>query len=257
MLKRLQNFLDNNPVLKLENERDLAFMLCKFLKYGWGEDGDPDILCKIATERWSENMAKLIEKNETRVDKMVSFHRQYLAMKQALDKKVDRKKIFSLEQIVDLIHPYTSRDDLPFSDPKGAAGKGKIGIRTGVIHITPKGKLNFSYRKQPPYDPPFRNFEGHKYYKGNFKPPFFEVHWNEKGENLRDFFPTLKTSEQLDIFKIFKIAKIDRLEAFFTTKKRERKVYYSTLSGRIYSTMYDPTGEEYEIQESKDVTGII
>jgi hypothetical protein len=220
-------------------------------------DGEPDKLCTIATKRWSENMAKLIEKNETRADRMESFHQQYLVMKQALDHKFNRKKIFSLEQIVDLIHPYTSRDDLPFSAPTGAAGEGKIGILTGVIHITPEGRLNFSYRKQPSRNPPFRNFELNKYYKGRFKPLFDGVIWNDKGENLMDFHPRLKTSENLDIFKIIQIAKIDRIPTFFTTDKQKREVYFSTMSKKIHSGKYDQKGEKHEIQESEDVIGII
>jgi len=258
MLKKLQNFLNNNRRLNLENEKHLAFILCKFLKYGWGENGDPDELCSIATERWSGNMAKLINNNTTRRDKMERLLLQYQVMKEALNYTFNRKKIFSLEQIVDLIHPYTSKDDLPFSAPTSAAGEGKIGILTGVIHITPEGRLNFSYRKQASkYDPPFRNFELHKYYTGTFKPLFDGVNWNEKGENLTDFDPRLKTSENLDIFKIFQIANIDKISTFFTTEKQKRKVYFSTELNKIYSDMRDPNFKDYEIQESEDAIGLI
>jgi hypothetical protein len=248
MSKKLEEFLRNNPVFKLEKKKHLAFLLCKFLKYGWCKNGAPDELCTLAVKRWSKNMKKLIKANKTRAKKMEKFHEQYLVMKQALDHMVDRKKIFSLEQIVDLIHPYTSRDDLPFSDPKGAAGKGKIGILTGVIHITPEGRLNFSYRKQSKVgDLPFRNFEGDKYYKGTFKRPLLNgVDWKKKEYLLREFDTQLKLSVGLDIGKIFKIAELEKITTFFTTKYK-----------KVVLEMGDHTSKDNERQESEDVTGII
>jgi len=263
VMSTLQNFLDNNLELKLENERDLASILYQFLKYGWGNSGDPDKLGRIAIERWSGNMAKLIEKNKTREDKMERFIDQYLVMRKALDYKRDRKNIFSLEQIVDLIHPYTSRDDLPFAPPTRAAGEGEIGFLTGVIHITPKGRLNFSYRKQlNKYDPPFRNFERHKYYKGNFKPlyrGFSGVNWEEEGKDLMYFDSEFTRTDDLNIFDIFKIAKVRtaRIETFFTTEGRKRKVYFSEMSGKIVSEMRDHNFEDYEIQGSVNAIGLI
>jgi hypothetical protein len=216
------------------------------------KDGKGDELCTIATKRWSENMAKLIENSKSLDDIMGRFYRQYKVMKEALDYTKDSKKIFSLEQIVDLIHPYTSREELPFSPPTRAAGKGEIGPNTGVIHITPEGHLNFSYRKGLK----LWNFDQNKYYERGFG-HFFQKEWDKKGKILMNFDSKFEFKENLDIFTIFEIAKIEKITTFFTTEKKRRMVYFSKIDEKIVWGKYRLDWDEYEIQQFGNAINLI